>query len=99
MRRYCIRKELLVPVETHDKDVVALVAGGTTPAHKYAMLKKSFFRESGPVFNRISHCCVPYLRCLTGQSMYPNNVSSVRTKSKQIAIVPLLFKCIFDTGS
>jgi|LakMenEpi03Aug12_release.lakeMendotaPanAssembly.Ray.scaffolds.fasta_scaffold3423393_1 hypothetical protein len=59
MRRYCIRKELLVPVETHDKDVVALVAGGTTPAHKYAMLKKSFFRESGPVFNRISHCCVP----------------------------------------
>jgi hypothetical protein len=30
-----------VPVEPHDEDVVALVAGGTTPANKSTMLKKS----------------------------------------------------------
>jgi hypothetical protein len=42
-----------VPVETHDEDVVALVAGGTTPAHKFSKVEK-VIRESGPVCNRIS---------------------------------------------
>ncbi len=46
-----------MPVETHDEDVVALVAGGTTPVNKFSKVEK-VTGESGPVFNRISHCCV-----------------------------------------
>ncbi len=54
-----------MPVETHDEDVVALVAGGTTPAIKLARLKKSLGNQDRYL---LGYPTVVYLGCFSGQS-------------------------------
>jgi len=67
-----------VPVETHDEDVVALVAGRTTPANKFSKVEK-VIRESGrvPTQQDITVLCTWDAYQDNQKSMDPNNAGSV----------------------